>query len=81
MLAALDQAGFHLDQIKQIPIEHYKRTMDQVWIPNINANRRHLEQLTSVKHTREFKLYLKAILLLFRQNVFNLHMVSAANAD
>ncbi len=81
MLAALDEAGFHLDQIKQIPIEHYKRTMDQVWIPNINANRRYLEQLTSVKHTREFKLYLKAILLLFRQKVFNLHMVYAAKAD
>ena len=30
MLAALDAAGFHLDQIKQIPIEHYQRTMDQV---------------------------------------------------
>ncbi|RYZ84697.1 MAG: methyltransferase domain-containing protein [Moraxellaceae bacterium] len=81
MLAALDEAGFHLDQIKQIPIEHYKRTMDEVWIPNINANRDYLEKLTSFKHTREFKLYLKAILLLFRQNIFNLHMVSAAKVD
>ncbi|MEY4588826.1 MAG: hypothetical protein RL497_902 [Pseudomonadota bacterium] len=77
MLESLDDAGFHLNQIKQIPIEHYKRTMDEVWIPNINAHRRYLEQLTSPKHTREFKLYLKAILLLFRKNIFNLHMVSA----
>ncbi|HEY6529728.1 MAG TPA: hypothetical protein VIZ65_13630 [Cellvibrionaceae bacterium] len=39
MLAALGEA---LGQFKQIPIEHYKHSMDEVWIPNVNANRDYL---------------------------------------
>lgn len=81
VLVALDASQFKLDQIIQIPVEDYKRTMDEVWIPSINANRGHLEKLTDPKHVRDFKMYLKAILHLFRQNIFNLHIVSAQKLD
>lgn len=77
MLVALNAGRFKLDQIIQIPIENYKRTMDEQWIPSINANRQYLERLTDKQHVHGFKMYLKAILHLFRQDIFNLHIISA----
>ena len=76
MLQALDNSGFLLDEIIQIPIEHYRRTMDEQWIPSINKHRENLISITSERFVKDFKAYLKAILYLFRHNIFNLHIAT-----
>lgn len=73
----LDSCNFELDEVVQIPIIDYYKTIKEHWRNNVKSNRVFLENITSVKHVRDFKLYLKGILHIFNQGVFSCQLVSS----
>lgn len=76
-LALLDRNAFQLEEIVDIPIADYKKTIGEHWVKNLNDNRRELEVMTSAQHVKDFKLYLRGICKIFSAEVFGLHIVSS----
>ncbi|WP_053981092.1 SAM-dependent methyltransferase [Marinagarivorans algicola] len=76
-LDLLDNNSFQLEEILDIPISHYNKTINEHWLKNLNAHRTMLTTMTSEKHVQDFKLYLKGICRIFTAKVFGLHIVSA----
>ena len=76
-LALLDANYFALDEIVDIPISDYHKTISEHWLKNLNVNRQALVSMTSEKHVQDFKLYLKGICRIFSAGVFGLHIVKA----
>jgi cyclopropane-fatty-acyl-phospholipid synthase len=59
-LALLDETGFILERIEQIPIVDYARTADG-WLLNLQANRQRLEELVGRDHYERFRKYLRMV--------------------
>lgn len=76
-LELLDRNAFQLEEIVDIPIADYKKTIGEHWVKNLNDNRRELEMMTSAKHVKDFKLYLRGICKIFSAEVFGLHIVAS----
>ncbi len=76
-LDLLDHNSFQLEEILDIPIGHYNKTINEHWLKNLNAHRAMLTTMTSEKHVQDFKLYLKGICRIFTAKVFGLHIVAA----
>ncbi len=79
-LLLLDDGHFHLQEIVDIPIEDYRKTIGEYWVKHLNDNKEQLIAMTSPKHVREFKLYLRGICHIFAADVFGLHIVAAKKA-
>lgn len=78
-LQLLDGAGFNLSKLIDIPIEDYYKTIS-CWIVNLEENQRFLTSLTSAQHVRDFRIYLRGMLRIFRNNVFGCQIVSATKS-
>lgn len=76
-LGLLDRNAFQLEEIVDIPIADYKKTIGEHWVKNLNDNRRELEVMTSAQHVKDFKLYLRGICKIFSADVFGLHIVAS----
>lgn len=76
-LELLDRNAFQLEEIVDIPIAEYKKTIGEHWVRNLNDNRRELEAMTSAQHVKDFKLYLRGICKIFSAEVFGLHIVAS----
>lgn len=76
-LELLDENRFQLDEILDIPITDYNKTIHDHWLKNLNDNREELTAMTNEKHVQDFKLYLKGICRIFSAGVFGLHIVAA----
>ena len=76
-LELLDRNAFQLEEIVDIPIADYKKTIGEHWVKNLNDNRRELEVMTSAQHVKDFKLYLRGICKIFAAEVFGLHIVAS----
>lgn len=59
-LALLDQAGFTLERIEQIPIVNYQKTADD-WLANMQRHRSRLEELVGSEHYKRFRTYLRIV--------------------
>ena len=57
-LEILDQAGFSLERLHQIPMQNGHRTVTQ-WLENMQVHRKELEQLVGPEFYRKFRLYLR----------------------
>ena len=76
-LELLDRNAFQLEEIVDIPIADYKKTIGEHWVKNLNDNRRELEVMTSAQHVKDFKFYLRGICTIFAAEVFGLHIVAS----
>ena len=59
-LALLDQAGFIVERIEQIPIGDYAKTADG-WLANLQVHRERLEALVGKGHYERFRKYLRMV--------------------
>ena len=57
-LAILDQAGFTLDRIDQIPASDYVKTVHG-WLENMQRHRTELEALVGPEYFRRFRTFLR----------------------
>ena len=73
----LDETGFSMKNIHQIPITNYHRTVDH-WMSNLFANRAQLKDITSPKFYKDFRAYLKAVRYIFtRETLFTMDMIAS----
>ena len=79
-LAFLDVNDFKLTDIINIPVNDYKKTISEHWVKNINKHKKELVQMTSEKHVKDFKLYLKGICHIFNGDVFGIHIIGSQKA-
>jgi cyclopropane-fatty-acyl-phospholipid synthase len=74
-LRDLDESGFALESIVEIPMTYHQRSVD-VWLDNLFDNRERLKAITSPEFYRNFRMTLKAYRHLFgRTNMLHLHVV------
>ena len=59
-LALLDQTGFILERIEQIPVADYQKTAAG-WLANMQCNRARLEELVGAEHYQRFRTYLRIV--------------------
>ena len=59
-LALLDQTGFLLERIEQIPIANYQKTADG-WLANMQCHRSRLEEMVGAEHYQRFRTYLRIV--------------------
>jgi len=59
-LTMLDQHGFALRAVQQIPLDNYKRTAER-WLANMHEHREALQRAVGVEHYRRFRTYLKLV--------------------
>jgi cyclopropane-fatty-acyl-phospholipid synthase len=59
-LTLLDQHGFALRAVQQIPLENYKRTAGR-WLANMQEHREALQRAVGVEHYRRFRTYLRLV--------------------
>ncbi|HEX6292830.1 MAG TPA: class I SAM-dependent methyltransferase [Herpetosiphonaceae bacterium] len=64
-LTLLYNAGFEAQALRQIPREHYHRTLDR-WISNMRTHRSELVELVGTTHYRRFHTYLKLAHLIIK---------------
>lgn len=63
-LQAVDETGFTLTDVYQMPMVHYQKTLD-VWLKNLFDNRARLKDITSPTFYKDFRAYLKAVRMIF----------------
>jgi cyclopropane fatty-acyl-phospholipid synthase-like methyltransferase len=59
-LALLDQTGFMLERIEQIPLANYQKTADG-WLANMQRHRSRLEEVVGAEHYQRFRTYLRIV--------------------
>lgn len=59
-LRLLNESGFVLTAIQQIPISNYQRTA-RAWLANMEANRATLQELVGIEHYNRFRTYLRIV--------------------
>jgi cyclopropane-fatty-acyl-phospholipid synthase len=59
-LRLMDEAGFTLERLHQIPLENYHQTLDG-WLANMTDNRRDLEALVGAQYFKRFQTYLRIV--------------------
>lgn len=81
-LALLDETGFQLESVTQIPLDpHYLSTID-AWLTNLFDNRAELKALAGAEMYRRFRIYLKAVRHIFtRTDIMRLHIVTSRKPD
>lgn len=76
-LELLDQNGFQLKNITEIPMEHYRKTLD-LWLKSMFDNRERMKSLEGVETYERFRVYLKSMRYLFTHtDIFGLHVVTS----
>lgn len=75
-LELVDKNNFSLEEVYDIPIEHYQKTMD-LWLKYMFDNRDRLKEITTPQVYKEFRAYLKGIMLNFRHGALRLHIVGS----
>jgi len=75
-LRLLDENGFRLEGLFEIPMENYYRTMD-LWLKNIFDNRERLKALAGAQFYKDYRAYLKAARVLFSSGVYLLDIVTS----
>jgi cyclopropane-fatty-acyl-phospholipid synthase len=63
-LRHVDEQGFRLKDVFQIPIENYHLTLD-VWMNNLFTHRERMKEITSPEFYKDFRAYLKAVRHIF----------------
>lgn len=76
-LTMLDESRFDVEEIVDIPIADYRKTIGEYWVKHLNDNKAELVEMTSKKHVQDFKLYLRGICHIFASNAFGLHIVAS----
>ena len=76
-LSTLDECKFSLQEIRDIPIDQYKKTITEHWLKHINQHKDELAAMTSRKHVMDIKIYLRGICYIFAADVFGMHIVAA----
>lgn len=81
-LALLEETGFQLKSVTEIPLDpHYLRTVD-AWLANIFDKRAELKELAGADFYHRFRIYLKAVRYVFtRTENMLLHMVASRKPD
>lgn len=73
-LALANAAGFEVQTIHQIPLEHYRTTMAR-WVANMLEHRAELEEMVGRDYFRRFRTYLKLCLHIFTGQTMTLDVV------
>jgi cyclopropane-fatty-acyl-phospholipid synthase len=76
-LVLLDQHGFAVQRVEQIPMEHYQRTADR-WLTNMHQHRAALQAAVGLAHYRRFRTYLKIVRKMTNLPTMSLDVVAAA---
>lgn len=79
-LVLLNDAGFELNEIVNIPMEHYRRTMD-FWLNNLHTNREELKKLSGDEFYTSFRKYLKIMRAVFNTHAMTLDVVASEKID
>jgi cyclopropane-fatty-acyl-phospholipid synthase len=80
-IAEAMRAGLEMLERVDIDVVNYKKTIQDVWIPNLKRNKSRLISLTSEETVEEFYKYLRCCLLSFRSDVFELNALSFVSAE
>jgi cyclopropane fatty-acyl-phospholipid synthase-like methyltransferase len=76
-LELLDQSGFQLKNITEIPMEHYRKTLD-LWLKSMFDSRERMKSLEGVEAYERFRIYLKSMRYLFTHtDIFGLQVVTS----
>jgi cyclopropane-fatty-acyl-phospholipid synthase len=78
-LALANAAGFEVQTIHQIPLEHYRATMGN-WCENMLRNRAELEEMVGRDYFRRFRTYLKLCLHIFTGQTMTLDVIVSRKA-
>jgi cyclopropane-fatty-acyl-phospholipid synthase len=79
-LSALDAAGFDLEHVVEIPLEHYHRTM-LTWLKHLAEGRARLTTLVGADVYRQYCIYLRGYRRMFDAGVFRLDVISSIKKD
>jgi cyclopropane-fatty-acyl-phospholipid synthase len=80
-LKALDDNGFALKNVTEIPLEHYRQTLD-LWLKSMFDQRERMKALEGAETYQRFRAYLKAMRYLFTHTpMFGLHVVTSRKLD
>ncbi len=79
-LALLDGAGFVLERVEQIPMMHYRMTLES-WLGNMQQSRARLEELVGAEYWRAFRTYLRIVLRVINGASMTLDVVVARRPD
>jgi len=75
-LTLLDQNGFAVRLVQQIPIENYTKTGAR-WLANMDAHRHELRELVGADHFRRFRTYLKIVGRMTRSTMMTMDVVAS----
>jgi cyclopropane fatty-acyl-phospholipid synthase-like methyltransferase len=76
-LELLDETGFELAHVYEIPMRHYHQTVD-MWDRNMFENRERLKALAGDEFYKDYRTYLKAVRFVHtRTNLMQLHVVAS----
>jgi len=73
-LKLANDAGFEVQRIDQIPLVHYRQTMED-WVSNMWNARAQLEEMVGREYFRRFRAYLKMCLQIFRGKTMTLDII------
>ena len=77
----LDETGFELTHVLEIPLSHYHQTID-AWLSNIFQNRERLKSITSPQFYSDFRAYLKGVRYVFTHTgLMQLHIVGSRKIE
>src|SRR5919202_1714633 len=76
-LALLDENGFALDNVHQIPLVHYCQTLDR-WLSNMYQHRGRLHELVGEEYYRHFRTYLKIVRRIMNGRTMTLDVVGSS---
>jgi cyclopropane-fatty-acyl-phospholipid synthase len=80
-LRLLDDNHFQLKSLTEIPMEHYRQTLD-IWLKSMFENRTRMKELEGVETYERFRVYLKSMRYLFTHtDIFGLHVVTSRKMD
>lgn len=79
-LALLDHAGFTLEEIQQIPLSNYKKTVES-WLANMRQHRQELERLVGADYYRRYRTYLMLCSRMFGRPLMTIDVVVARSPE
>ena len=79
-LTLLDETGFELQTVHQIPREHYQKTAER-WQANMYQHKQRVQELVGAEYYRQFRTYLKLVGKLTRGHQMSLDVVVSSKLD
>lgn len=79
-LQMVNDAGFELSSVHQIPMPDYCRTMDY-WLNNLFVNRAHIKEIVGDEVYSEFRKYLKICRWAFGTTACSLDVIASTKID